>query len=512
MFQKTITYFSIIVIVIGAIFLANGLILAWTSPTASPPGSNVPAPLNTGSTGQSKSGGLILNTGGAATGLIVSQGNVGIGTIEAAGHQLDVASYQGTVDNSAIRALYPSGGGLANTEFAALANRDACWTALYAKQGAASSAAYFDGNVGIRTTSPRTELDINGELSLVNSTYGIRFYNGVANNWAYIKSGSPTTGGALTLGDDQGDLITLTSGQVGIGTESPDDKLHIVGNAFLEDSSPEITFETGAAHYNWQIAAQENKDTGFEISVGSQDADASDDSFSPKMVVLQSGNVGIGTAGPGAKLDIVADSQTWGGWYEAIRFSQGPHSAITLPSGGLLFGLHSNRNFYWADTTNSWYAMYLNANGNLWIRGFYSSPYCDIAEIFEPSQENNKLESGDIVVLDEKQEKKIKKSSQPYSALVVGIVSTNPNMTMGLLEDGSNEDHPPVALLGRVPTKVTTENGPIKIGDLITTSSKPGYGMRCDDYDKCQGAIIGKALQNLEEEEGMIEVLIKGGF
>jgi len=36
--------------------------------------------LNIGSTGQSKAGGLILNTGGAATGLIVQSGNVGIGT------------------------------------------------------------------------------------------------------------------------------------------------------------------------------------------------------------------------------------------------------------------------------------------------------------------------------------------------------------------------------------------------------------------------------------------------
>ena len=48
MFQKTITYFSILAIVIGSVFLVNGLILAWTSPSASPPSGNVPAPLNVG--------------------------------------------------------------------------------------------------------------------------------------------------------------------------------------------------------------------------------------------------------------------------------------------------------------------------------------------------------------------------------------------------------------------------------------------------------------------------------
>ena len=75
-----------------------------------------------------------------------------------------------------------------------------------------------------------------------------------------------------------------------------------------------------------------------------------------------------------------------------------------------------------------------------------------------------------------------------------------------------NENYPPIALLGRVPTKVTAENGPIKIGDNIISSSRPGYGMKCDNYSKCQGAIVGKALQKLEGEEGVIEVLIKSGF
>ena len=83
---------------------------------------------------------------------------------------------------------------------------------------------------------------------------------------------------------------------------------------------------------------------------------------------------------------------------------------------------------------------------------------------------------------------------------------------MNVKDGDGNEGHYPVALIGRVPTKVTGENGPIKIGDLIVTSSKPGYGMRCDDYDRCKGAVVGKALENLEGGEGKIEVLIKTGF
>lgn len=44
--------------VTGSIFLANGLILAWTPPSASPPSSNISGSLNVGSTGQYKSGAL----------------------------------------------------------------------------------------------------------------------------------------------------------------------------------------------------------------------------------------------------------------------------------------------------------------------------------------------------------------------------------------------------------------------------------------------------------------------
>lgn len=41
MLKKTINFFSIITIVIGVIFFANGLIFAWTTPTAPPPDGNV---------------------------------------------------------------------------------------------------------------------------------------------------------------------------------------------------------------------------------------------------------------------------------------------------------------------------------------------------------------------------------------------------------------------------------------------------------------------------------------
>jgi hypothetical protein len=101
-----------------------------------------------------------INTAGPSHRLSVD-GDVGIGTVASTStnHMLDIASEKGSTSQSAIRALYPGGGGLANTEFAALAHRENAWRALYAKQGSATSGLYVDGishligNVGIGTTT-----------------------------------------------------------------------------------------------------------------------------------------------------------------------------------------------------------------------------------------------------------------------------------------------------------------------------------------------------------------------
>ena len=83
MLRKTKNHwFSLLIIIIVFVFSISSFIYAaWQEPSLSPPDGNVAAPLNVGNVGQSKMGGLILNTGGASNGLIVQSGNVGIGTL-----------------------------------------------------------------------------------------------------------------------------------------------------------------------------------------------------------------------------------------------------------------------------------------------------------------------------------------------------------------------------------------------------------------------------------------------
>jgi len=55
----------------------------------------------------------------------------------------------------------------------------------------------------------------------------------------------------------------------------------------------------------------------------------------------------------------------------------------------------------------------------------------------------------------------------------------------------------PLALVGKVYRKADAQYGPIEVGDLLTTSTTPGHGMRAADPVKAFGAVIGKALGRL---------------
>jgi hypothetical protein len=113
-----------------------------------------------GVTGATTLTGALAANGGISTTTLSTSGVVGVGTASFGGHMLDVVSTKGSAGNDAIRATYSGGGLLTGTEFAALGNRGGVWTALYAKQGAAAGAAYFDGDVGIGTASPGAPLEI----------------------------------------------------------------------------------------------------------------------------------------------------------------------------------------------------------------------------------------------------------------------------------------------------------------------------------------------------------------
>jgi hypothetical protein len=134
----------------------------------------------------------------------------------------------------------------------------------------------------------------------------------------------------------------------------------------------------------------------------------------------------------------------------------------------------------------------------------------DYAESVNVSGNRDAYEPGDVLVIDPTSEGNFLKSSAPYSTAVTGIYSTKPGVVgrRQVTAKDHMKEEVPMAMTGIVPTKVSAENGPIKPGDLLVTSSKPGYAMKGTDRTQMLGAVIGKAIGHLDSGLGTIEVVV----
>jgi hypothetical protein len=121
----------------------------------------------------------------------------------------------------------------------------------------------------------------------------------------------------------------------------------------------------------------------------------------------------------------------------------------------------------------------------------------DMAEFFDVEGLISEYETGDVLAVSVTGDRKVEKSSAPYSTLVAGVYATKPGIM--LTEENAEQDQlekmVPMGVLGVIPTKVCLEGGAIKRGDLLVTSSIPGVAMKAD-LDKVKvGQVLGKALQ-----------------
>jgi hypothetical protein len=124
-----------------------------------------------------------------------------------------------------------------------------------------------------------------------------------------------------------------------------------------------------------------------------------------------------------------------------------------------------------------------------------SAQYADLAEKYVADAEYT---PGTVVVFGG--DKEVTVTSTDADRAVAGVVSTNPSYIMNA---GLEAEHvATVALTGRVPTRVT---GTVRKGDLMVSA---GYGLARAEQDPRVGTVIGKALENYEGAEGVIEVVV----
>ena len=352
-----------------------------------------------------------------------------------------------------------------------------------------------NGNVGIGTTAPEFLLTVeNSETTGVNSAsflqpnmstgqftsialgQGMSGYDCGALQFTYVGAGS--TQNFTSIGNCAVNQIlnVAANGNVGIGTTKPLGTFQVVTPSDVNNGNiPTSSFTamdtvlaggSGSAGGVYTSYNQANN-TGFigAISPG----------VAWRNLVFNAlgGNVGIGTPSPGARLEVNGTG---------IKLTSGSGGSVTYSDGSV--------------QTTAW-------------NGVLSGG--DYAESVNISGDKNSYEPGDIIVINATKHGTFAKSAVPYSTLVAGIYSTKPGL-LGRRQSGdlkSSTTEIPMAMVGIVPTKVSAENGPIKDGDLLVTSSTPGVAMKGTDATRMMGAVIGKAMDSLHSGNGVIEVLVR---
>jgi len=311
-----------------------------------------------------------------------------------------------------------------------------------------------------------------------------------SNNVVATTGTSDTSSAFIVRNSGTTELFRVRSdGNVGIGTTTPSQKLHVAGQY------AEVEFNSGAssspatiflAHSRGSVGSPTNlvaldyagtflfgaymgvgyvnagRIDSLVTATGSSSVDAAL-IFSPASVnngnfevmrISASGNVGIGgVTNPSHKLEVVGDANFSG----------------TVTGGNIV------------------------------------AKYQDLAEWVPASEE---LEPSTVVVL--RPGKEVAASTFAYDTKVAGVVSAQPGITLG--EGAPNKIK--VATTGRVRVRVDATRHSIAVGDLLVTSDLSGTAMYSEPIEIAgakihrPGTIIGKALEPLSAGQGEILVLL----
>jgi hypothetical protein len=135
----------------------------------------------------------------------------------------------------------------------------------------------------------------------------------------------------------------------------------------------------------------------------------------------------------------------------------------------------------------------ITGNWSLSAGSKLQSTYADLAEYYEADVH---YEPGTVVAFGGEKEVTL---AEDGTTRVAGVVSTNPAYAMNQCCKGFAVA---IALQGRVPTKV---RGAIRKGDMMVSA---GNGFARPWNNPAMGTVIGKALENFDGVEGIIEVAV----
>ena len=246
---------------------------------------------------------------------ITSGGNVGIGTTSpSAKLQIDKANANSSViisrsgtnigaSTSVGSITFPSHYNSSYTDYASI---QAYSNALSAVRGSldfkvkSTSGALLTGmtvygtssgvNVGIGTTSPSEKLVVDGKIRSLGDTSSADFYS-TGNDALIVNNGTQN----LKFWNNGSERMRIKGdGNVGIGTTSPDWKLHLNSSAELTPTYQKFTNGTATTGTTLGI----DSDGDFIINNGEAKEIKLYTSDSQRVTIQSGGNVGIGNTGP----------------------------------------------------------------------------------------------------------------------------------------------------------------------------------------------------------------------